>query len=170
MSQKISAKNLHYDQKLPPFLARLRGEAAGNNDGPDPLLVRNRRHAKPRSAPEEAEDGPLILDEEGNAVSGVRVGVDGTVTETEKKDADDKEEDKNAGKAAEEKEEEQLKHKEKTAGIGATKKRKAVKVIGGDEVDEAGEEGQRSRTEKQKPREKKAKSKKIKLSFGDDEG
>lgn len=167
MSQKISAKNLHYDQKLPPFLARLRGEAANNDAGPDPLLVRNRRHAKPRSASEEAEDGPLIVDEEGNAVSGLRVGVDGAVTETVKKDAGGQEGDQDGGKEAEGKEEEQTRHKEKTAGIGATKKRKVVKVIGGDGADE---EEQKSKTEKPKPREKKTKNKKVKLSFGDEEG
>lgn len=166
MSQKISGKNLHYDQTLPPFLARLRGQAAGNNDGPDPLLVRNRRHGKPRSASQEAEDGPVILDEEGNAVSGLSIGVDGTVTETEKKRSGDEADRK--GTAAEDAEEsraaEAEKAKEKTASIGGGKKRKAAKVIGADEVDE--------QEPKERPilKKKQAKSKKIKLSFGDDEG
>ncbi|RKU44117.1 hypothetical protein DL546_003032 [Coniochaeta pulveracea] len=125
------------------------------------------RHAKPRSASEEAEDGPLILDEEGNAVSGLRIGVDGAVTEAARENTAQKEGDEDIGKEAELKGEEQLKHKEKTAGIGATKKRKAVKVVGGEEAEE---DHQKGKSEKPKPREKKAKSKKVKLSFGDEEG
>lgn len=170
MSQKISGKNLHYDQTLPPFLARLRGQAGSNNDGPDPLLVRNRRHARPRTGSEEAEDGPLILDEAGNAVSGLRVGVDGAVTETEKKEnAGAGGGDKEAREEKQVKGDEQEQQKEKTAGIGGGKKRKVGKVIGGDEAEEEEKEKKR-KIRNEKLREKRAKNKKVKLSFGDDEG
>ncbi|KAB5518036.1 hypothetical protein GE09DRAFT_1230712 [Coniochaeta sp. 2T2.1] len=184
MSQKISGKNLHYDTTLPPFLARLRGQAA-SSDGPDPLLVRNRRHAAPRSESQEAEDAPLVVDEGGNVVEGLRVGADGEVTETDTpKDKHKKEEggkeDGEGGREGGEKEKAELKEKEeKTAAIGAGKKRKVGKVVGA--ADDEGERTGRSskRGEKKgaegdgktaQPVAKKKKAKKIKLSFGDDDG
>lgn len=176
MSQKISSRNLQYDNTLPPFLARLRGQAA-SSDGPDPLLVRNRRHAKPRSGSAEAEDAPLVVDEEGNAVSGLRVGADGVVTEAEAagktlEEADGKAEDgEQRGTGLKE---EGLKEGERVAGIGAGKKRKVGKVVGADEEQTA--EGKKSTENggggeaKAAPPAKKKKAKKIKLSFGDDDG
>ncbi len=176
MSQKISGKNLHYDTSLPPFLARLRGEAAANNDGPDPLLVRNRRHAKPRSGSAEAEDAPPVVDDDGNVVQGLKVGADGAVTETET----DKSPGKGDGeqgddeKAEADKEKGDLKEKVKIAGIGGGKKRKAGKVVGADEGEEKvgdkpdSKNGGDSDVKVAPPAKKKAK--KIKLSFGDDDG
>ncbi|KAJ9144734.1 hypothetical protein NKR19_g6368 [Coniochaeta hoffmannii] len=180
MSQKISAKNLQYDTTLPPFLARLRGQAQeASGDGPDPLLVRNRRHAKPRSGSAEAEDAPLVVDEGGNVVAGMRVGADGTVVA----------ETKGGEKAGEEGEEEDgdkgdggnkggVRENDKAvAGIGAGKKRKVGKVVGGGDEEEEGAEG---REDAKKDGDKEAKSaatkkkkkvvKKIKLSFRDDDG
>ncbi|KAB5515031.1 hypothetical protein GE09DRAFT_1067062 [Coniochaeta sp. 2T2.1] len=184
MSQKISGKNLHYDTTLPPFLARLRGQAA-DSDGPDPLLVRNRRHAAPRSGSREAEDAPLVVDEGGNVVEGLRVGADGVVTET---DVDKHKEDgigegeegggEDGGEGVKEREKAVLKEKEeKMVAIGAGKKRKVGKVVGA-------ADGEEERTGSSKKREKKdgegegkaaqsgkkKKAKKIKLSFGDDDG
>ncbi|KXJ97639.1 hypothetical protein Micbo1qcDRAFT_156591, partial [Microdochium bolleyi] len=70
---KINARNLTYDGTLPPFLARLHGQhsAASDRDGgPDPMLAARRRPGgKKRSASEEAEDAPLVVDEQGNVVS-----------------------------------------------------------------------------------------------------
>lgn len=67
MSQKITAKNLTYDNALPPFLARLRGEQSARR-GPDPILAAQRRPGQKRSASEEAEDAPVVVDEDGNVV------------------------------------------------------------------------------------------------------
>ncbi|KAH8902960.1 hypothetical protein BR93DRAFT_972294 [Coniochaeta sp. PMI_546] len=180
MSQKISGKNLHYDTTLPPFLARLRGEAASNNDGPDPLLVRNRRHAKPRSGSAEAEDAPLVVDDDGNVVQGLSVGADGVVTEREtdqSKTAGDADGEQADGeKLAAGKDKEAMKEREKLAGIGAGKKRKVGKVVGSDDGEGEKTEGKAGTSKngdsdvKAATPAKKKKAKKIKLSFGDDDG
>lgn len=172
MSQKISSKNLHYDTTLPPFLARLRGQAA-SSDGPDPLLVRNRRHAKPRSGSAEAEDAPLVVDDEGNVVRGLRVGADGAVTETEGKAAAETDGQKK-DEADKEKEQEELKQRERAAGIGGGKKRKVGKLVGADDEEQAQGKNDKKKDGDGEVRPaaaaKKKKAKKIKLSFGDDDG
>ncbi|KAI5920478.1 hypothetical protein F4810DRAFT_415193 [Camillea tinctor] len=139
MSQKITSKNLSYNTELPPFLARLRGQGGGqygDTDGPDPILAARRRPAgrHVRTASEEAEDAPVVVDEDGNVVDLQGKDVE-SLTQGEEKD--NKTESKEEG-ANKEKEEE--KEKEKVAGIGASKKRKVGRVIGGD----ADEEGDRS--------------------------
>ncbi|KAJ4414658.1 hypothetical protein N0V85_003052 [Neurospora sp. IMI 360204] len=208
---KINPKNLHYDRSatLPPFLARLHAQhAPGNFDGPDPILAARRRPTKKRSGSEEAEDAPLILDEEGNVVDGVMVGKDGTVKEKEREveGISDRKEGGEEGNEADKKVEggggggggggdakEEEKEQDKNVGIGASKKRKKVgKVIGGggsdaDSDQEQGEDGKalKGKTEassakdsgkteeaeeKPKPKATKKKAKKIKLSFGDEDG
>ncbi|KAL2015641.1 hypothetical protein VTK56DRAFT_5062 [Thermocarpiscus australiensis] len=193
MSQKITPKNLHYESTLPPFLARLRGQAASETDpdAPDPILAARRRPGKPRSASAEAEDAPLVVDEHGNTVD-VAVGADGSVK-------DGRAPPKNIGA------EETGQHTpvvsdaapgEKIAGIGDAgaqrRKRKMGRVVGADADEERDDERDdtklknggvetdgRSRVRDTKghdetaPAEKvwtKKKAKKIKLSFGDDEG
>ncbi|KAK7733016.1 hypothetical protein SLS53_008345 [Cytospora paraplurivora] len=192
MSQKITGKNLHYDQTLPPFLARLKGQHAGDADSPDPILASRRRAAKPRSASEEAEDEPLIVDDDGNVVQGMKVGVDGTVKEEEGEGKEKTTAATTAGEdGAEEAGEEkaQAADKEKVAGIGGSKKRKAGKVVGADSEDAEGDDsvaqykaatqdkGDLARPKKDAEDKSKAppvkgkkKAKKIKLSFGDDDG
>ncbi|ROW04919.1 hypothetical protein VPNG_07013 [Cytospora leucostoma] len=197
MSQKITGKNLHYDQTLPPFLARLKGQHAGDADSPDPILASRRRAAKPRSASEEAEDGPLIVDDDGNVVQGMKVGVDGTV----KEDAEGEGKGKSAAATTAGKEEggeeagqekAKVADKEKVAAIGGSKKRKAGKIVGAD-ADAEDAEGEDSVAQykaatqgkgdlarlvkkdaedksKAPPAKAKKKAKKIKLSFGDDDG
>lgn len=206
MSQKITSKNLQYTSTLPPFLARLRGEAAavaggGEGDGPDPMLAARRRHAKPRSASAEAEDAPLVVDERGNTVDTVRVGADGSVTQTgteERASADRRARDGDGeggaspgggGDKAGEDDDADGKGPsgEKIAGVGGARKRKMGRVVGaGAEEEEAGARDERDRktggpatdgedrgredpTAAGKSKVKK-KAKKIKLSFGDDEG
>ncbi|KAF3765235.1 hypothetical protein M406DRAFT_356885 [Cryphonectria parasitica EP155] len=191
MSQKITGKNLHYDQSLPPFLARLKGQHTVDADSPDPILASRRRAAKPRSASEEAEDAPVIVDDDGNVVSGMRVGVDGTVTggpgdvdgendtegQLEKDEKQRKEEDEEQG---------QKKKDTEAAAIGGSKKRKAGRVIGANAEDEvnddvssrdlkqasaedgAGAAAKKRDTKNKGPEKGKKKAKKIKLSFGGD--
>ncbi|KUI62324.1 hypothetical protein VP1G_09459 [Cytospora mali] len=89
MSQKITGKNLQYDQTLPPFLARLKGQHIADSESPDPILASRRRAAKPRSASEEAEDAPLIVDDDGNVVQGMKKRKAGKVVGA---DAEDEEE------------------------------------------------------------------------------
>lgn len=158
---KINSKNLSYDNSAPPFLAALRAQAAGAT-GPDPLLAAQRRSAKKRSSSEEAEDVPLVVDEDGNVVS-LEVDKDGVV-----KDTGDQDLEPAAVK-------ETAKESESKAAIGG-RKRKVGKVVGGD-ADEAKAEGDGkdkkkddSDKESAKNRKPKKKAKKIKLSFDEDEG
>ncbi|KAH6627408.1 hypothetical protein F5144DRAFT_271845 [Chaetomium tenue] len=187
MSQKISAKNLQYNTTLPPFLARLRGEhpSGADRDGPDPILAGRRRAIKPRSGSAEAEDAPLVVDDQGNAVD-VTVGADGSVKE--KESAENPQPD--ASPAEDTLAEEASAKVEKLADIGGQrKKRKIGKIIGAEAEEDDLEDkhgksdkssrpkaGNTSTTEKKddpaagaksKP---KKKAKKVKLSFGDDEG
>ncbi|KAL1867822.1 hypothetical protein VTK73DRAFT_3996 [Phialemonium thermophilum] len=193
MSQKITGKNLSYNATLPPFLARLRGEAASNSDGPDPIIAARRRPTgRPRSNSEEAEDEPLVVDEAGNVVGGVRVRQDGTVTDDAALAGERYSEGVSNvvgtnGAGANRASREEPKDAEKSAGIGAVKKRKVGKVIGAGQDEDEGrqdprpEQEERSVAAKSKavefPTDKttplvktKRKAKKIKLSFGDEEG
>ncbi|KAI1338279.1 hypothetical protein F5Y15DRAFT_137513 [Xylariaceae sp. FL0016] len=135
MSNKITPKNLSYDTSLPPFLARLRGQHT-SAPGPDPLLAAHRRpSARKRTASEEAEDAPLVLDDQGNVVE---------LDAAARRDLEDgSNEGRGDGGAAAAKSAEAEKQgaqdvgeeeseKEKVASIGAIKKRKAGRVVGGD--------------------------------------
>ncbi|KAF4977951.1 hypothetical protein FZEAL_5599 [Fusarium zealandicum] len=169
MPPKITSKNLSYDNSAPPFLAALRAQAAGAT-GPDPLLAAQRRSAKKRSSSEEAEDAPLVVDEEGNVVN-LEVDDDGIV-----KDSADHSSD-----AAVAVVKEATTEAESKTAIGG-RKRKVGKVIGEAADEPAGEKaGSGGRGEKKKPEEEadkevvksrkpKKKVKKIKLSFDEDEG
>ncbi|KAL2195362.1 hypothetical protein P885DRAFT_40522 [Corynascus similis CBS 632.67] len=199
MSQKITAKNLQYNTTLPPFLARLRGQHASetDRDGPDPILAARRRAVKPRSKSAEAEDAPLVVDEHGNALEDVAVDADGSVKEKEAEAAGDRQQQQQEGDQPPDLD--TATSRENLAGVGdQRKKRKIGKIIGAgaDEVEgeekgaekrnvhdqESGTEAagaagstERDTTEKDgsaaagKIKAKK-KVKKIKLSFGDDEG
>ncbi|KAK3358457.1 hypothetical protein B0T24DRAFT_600159 [Lasiosphaeria ovina] len=150
MSGKITSKNLHYNSRLPPFLARLHGEAASGSDGPDPILAAQRRPTKAkRSGSEEAEDAPLVVDERGHTVDGldVQFGADGAVTGATRTGAGEDEADATqggdttaTGTAA------AAASKDVADGsqlvVGGAKKRKVGKVIGAhsdDDDDEGGE-------------------------------
>lgn len=183
MSNKITGKNLHYDQSLPPFLARLKGQHAVDTDTPDPILASRRRQAKPRSASQDAEDVPLIVDDDGNVLAHVEVAADGTVTTNQEADAADGGDegstetggDKDGGKDGK-----GVAAGDKLATIGASKKRKLGKVVGAaveddkQDKDSTGlqrQDGDAKGDDKTKaPVKAKKKAKKIKLSFGDDDG
>ncbi|POS72790.1 hypothetical protein DHEL01_v208819 [Diaporthe helianthi] len=181
MSNKITGKNLHYDQSLPPFLARLKGQHAADPDSPDPILASRRRQAKPRSASQEAEDAPLIVDDDGNVLAHVEVAADGTITTNRQADAGDGGNEgsmetggeKDGGKDAK-----GVAVGHKAAMIGASKKRKLGKVVGAeDDMQDKGsiglqkQDGAAKVDDKTKaPVKAKKKAKKIKLSFGDDDG
>nr|CEG04088.1 unnamed protein product [Fusarium clavum] len=161
---KINSKNLSYDNSAPPFLAALRAQAAGAT-GPDPLLAAQRRSAKKRSSSEEAEDVPLVVDEDGNVVR-LEVDKDGVVKDTGDYDLEPTTT-----------QDEPAKESESKAAIGG-RKRKVGKVVGGD-TDEAKAEGDEKEDKKKKvtsekesvkDRKPKKKAKKIKLSFDEDEG
>ncbi|KAJ0168442.1 hypothetical protein CTA2_5944 [Colletotrichum tanaceti] len=170
MSDKITSKNLSYDTTIPPFLRALHAQAAGNAADPDPILSKRRRAGKKRSESEEAEDAPLVVDDEGNVVD-VRVDKDGGVDESALKKDGEAGDDTGAGR------EEGKREAEKLAGIGASKKRKAGKVVGGgggdgDAAEDADDKDasnhvkkDRKENESGKKKAGKKKGKKIKLSF-----
>jgi hypothetical protein len=165
MSQKVTSKNLSYDAAPPPFLARMQAQASGN-PGPDPILAAQRRAAKKRSGSEEAEDAPLVLDEDGNAVN-VEFDKDGTVRENAKHDKPDGDEVE-----AQASETTRPKHDDAKAAIGG-RKRKVGKVIG-DAADEplkaSKDKAKDAAEEPPKDRKPKKKAKKVKLSFDEDDG
>lgn len=176
MSGKIKSKDLQYDSTLPPFLQRLREQNSGHGPDKDPD-----RHEQQRARPKKAknpdeDDGPTVVDESGETLSKEEYAK----LSTESKDAgasnetaggtvtgevtgDGKPEasgalpgDKGAQKV--------------TDGV-AVKKRKAAKVVGEDDADEAeivkggGEGGAKKAVKKAKK-----KAKPIKLAFDDDDG
>ncbi|RDL39492.1 uncharacterized protein BP5553_03832 [Venustampulla echinocandica] len=186
---KINAKNLSYDNSLPPFLARLQA-ANSTSDGRQEFHIA--RPKKARTADEEAEDDPVYFDE--------RTGETLTKAEWEeresKADGDEDEDDKNTGKddkGVEDGAAQGLKdgEKVKVASIGASKKRKLGKIVGVSEEAEEDDEdqsrnkerGPSTKTKALKAAESEAagkkkptikgksakKGKKIKLSFGDEE-
>lgn len=165
---KITPKNLHYDNSLPPFLARLQANNA-SQDGRHEYHVA--RPKKARNAEEEAEDEPVYFDE--------GTGETLTKTEWEAKEAEDV--GKREGESTANKErvkpeggKEVEDSKEKLAAIGSSKKRKAGKVVGGEDDEEVTPETEKKSAPKadgKKAEKGKSakKGKKIKLSFGDDE-
>ncbi|KAK3339763.1 hypothetical protein B0T25DRAFT_618310 [Lasiosphaeria hispida] len=174
---KPTAKNLHYTTTLPPFLARLRSEHASPRDGPDPMLAGRRRPTKPRSGSAEAEDAPVVVDERGEVVVGEwAVQGDGSLAAVEAGATEAVEESGDVEGGIKEAAEGQ-----KVAvvvGAGGNKKRKVGRVVGGEEEADSkaeaaaaagkGDDKEKSASAKTKGGKKKAK--KIKLSFGDDEG
>lgn len=176
---KITLKNLSYDTTLPPFLARLQAANQGNDRHEFSVA----RPKKQRTAEDEAEDEPVYFDE----LSGDTL----TKSEWESKDAEEKKYGEGDGAAevkdgaeskVERKDEEgREREKEKVAGIGGARKRKAGKVVGGEEEDQETATATKTKEVKgetnitkskveakkgDKPKPVK-KAKKIKLSFDD---
>lgn len=167
---KITPKNLHYDSSLPPFLARLQANN-NSNDGRHEFSIA--RPKKARNVDEEAENEPVYFNEESGETL--------TKSEWEAREAEDAEEEVGEAERSESKVAIKSEGKEKVAAIGASKKRKAGKVVGAEDDDvktvemkpkksssAAGEskavkpEGKKG--DKPKPGKK---AKKIKLSFDD---
>lgn len=166
---KITSKNLSYDTSLPPFLARLQ---QSSNTG-ERNEIQHARPKKLRSAEDEAEDEPVFFDEEsGETLTKKEWEEKETAKEKEQAEAG---EDNSISKEGKEKIKES---KEKVAAIGASRKRKLGKVVGGDEADlditkvpkASRAEGGKSNGDSAKGEGKAAKKgKKVKLSFGDED-
>jgi len=175
---KITPKNLQYNSDLPPFLARLHANNT-SRDGRQEFSVA--RPKKARTAEDEAEDEPVYFDEQtGDSLTKSeweeREGIE-SGEKSETVDVPKDGEEKVGGELQEERTE---KEKEKLAAIGASKKRKAGKVIGAEdeEAESKGDSGPAGvgGNEVRKPEATKLekgksakKGKKIKLSFGDDD-
>jgi hypothetical protein len=163
---KITPKNLHYDDTLPPFLARLRTNNA-SQDGRHEYHVA--RPQKARTAEDKAEDEPVYFDEgTGETLTKTEWEAKDAALETEAGQGEGKDEARTEGAK------DMRVSTEKIAAIGSSKKRKAGKVVGADEEEVAPESGKKSMSQpeisKKVEKGKSAKKgKKIKLSFGDDE-
>lgn len=167
MSQKINSKNLSYDTSLPPFLAAMRAQAGGGGD--QAPSIGRRQLGKKRSDSEEAEDAPVVLDEDGNVVD-VDFEKDGTVRQRE--DEDEGKADEGEGEARKEGGAEAS--AKSAASIGG-RKRKVGKVIGDAAEDktassEAAKADKNDKEDHPKEKKVKKKAKKIKLSFDEEDG
>ncbi|KAJ2905914.1 hypothetical protein MKZ38_003702 [Zalerion maritima] len=139
---------LEFNRRIPAFLQQMQNAQASQYDQPNPQLTSNRRHGKPRSKSEDAEDAPLVLDHEGNVVEGASVDVHGEVVSLNVAGAEGSstatgwgtkgktDEGKN-GQSQQDKEGEEDGKREKVASIGNVRKRKAGRVIGGEAEDDA---------------------------------
>jgi hypothetical protein len=171
---KINPKNLSYDSSLPPFLQRLHNSSTSNGtslDGRHERAIARPKRARDSDA--DKEDQPVFVDEEtGEVVNGEQLKA---LVEDEQADPGGIEEEV----AKKDRKEETAKDKDKRAAtIGASRKRKAAKVIGGDVSDEdtkaapiAGKEKRNGQAKNGGTTEKNAgaKGKKVKLSFRDGE-
>jgi Domain of unknown function (DUF4604) len=163
---KITPKNLHYDDSLPPFLARLRANNASSDGRHE---YHTARPKKPRNAEEDAEDEPVYFDAgTGETLTKNEWEAKESTLEAEKTEGSGNKEGAGPGEGTEGKE-----SKQKLTAIGSSKKRKAGKVVGGNDEEEPADLGKKpvhkpevKKLEKEKSAKK---GKKIKLSFGDDE-
>ncbi|TVY27613.1 hypothetical protein LHYA1_G003886 [Lachnellula hyalina] len=182
---KITPKNLSYDSTLPPFLARLQ-ESNASSGGRNEFQAA--RPKKARTAEDEAEDEPVYFDE----------GSGETLTKSEWEEREAREEGEGEGEkegAVEGKKMDAEGAREKTAAavavaaIGAAKKRKVGRIVGGDEDEEEnttklasktstkdkiskageGKKGDAAKGKGMGMGKTAKKGKKIKLSFGDDD-
>jgi hypothetical protein len=169
------AKGLEFDRSQPAFLRRLRGEISGQTDDPDRHVDAAARPKRPKRLDADEDDGPTYVMEDTNAtltkdeyealVKGGEANDANSASNvhagTTQTGADGK------GKAA-----------QKLGSIGVVKKRKAARVLGGED-EENDEDSQKTVTskaaesagatskgvEKKAPKKKKAK---VKIDFGDD--
>ncbi|KAJ9613574.1 hypothetical protein H2200_003516 [Cladophialophora chaetospira] len=174
----FNAKNLHYDKQEPAFLRKLKGEF-GNLDGRHNVQIARPKKDRLKTGDED-EDEPVIVDEQGETVEkadferrakGEHVVEQPSTTED------------GVGSKAEEGEDAKQIDRQKVTEIGNAKKRKAVKVIAGEEADDRSkpsdshqqqripskDEADKATVAKRDATMPKKKAKKIKLSFDEPE-
>ncbi|KAL5392315.1 hypothetical protein DPSP01_000829 [Paraphaeosphaeria sporulosa] len=156
----FKAKDLHYNDKQPAFLRRLRGELAGDGSGRHEQPVpRNKRLKKD----DDEDDAPTYVLEETNQ-SMTKAEYEAMVAG---KDAEKTEDATNSDSEAT-KDPAAIQPKDNIVEVGkATKKRKVAKVIAEEKDVEAKEPIE---AEKKVVKKAKKKGKPVKLSFGDEEG
>lgn len=170
MSQKINSKNLSYSQNIPPFLAALQAQAG--SAAHEPVSIGQKRSSKKRSASEEAEDAPLVVDEDGNVVN-VEVDKEGGVV-----DKDGGDQGKDDGEAATDKNHSGHECNKRAISNWRAHRQKKGRVVGEEaEQKDAGEEKSTQADKKagdadapSKEKKPKKKVKKVKLSFDEDDG
>ncbi|KAF2122926.1 hypothetical protein BDV96DRAFT_639481 [Lophiotrema nucula] len=163
----LKAKNLEYDNTQPAFLQRLRGQiASGDTSRHEKPIPRNKRMKKD----DDEDDAPTyVLEDTNQSLS--KEEYDALVAG---KDPKEKEDSAEKLKKQDNPADEEVQSKERIAEVGkGSKKRKAVKVIGGSEEEEKdGSAKNIVQTPDAKVIKKpKKKAKPVKLSFDDqDEG
>lgn len=169
MSGKIKAKDLSYDSTLPPFLQRLHDQNAGRGD----LDRHERAIARPRKEKvHDDEDEPTVVDESGETLSKDEVAKltttdDGNGEDGSAKGQVDADTEHKASGVTHDGIGEAKRVEQRLTDGTATKKRKAVKVVGDEDAtgDTSGEKVASKKTAS-KP---KKKAKPIKLAFDDED-
>lgn len=158
---KIKGKDLQFDKNLPPFLQRLHAQKGGFGDADR----HERAIARPKKAKDENDDdGPTMIDESGETLT-----KDEYAKLTSAPDAAEE----GSGAAASQSEARPSEGEPSTTKLdskvtngAASKKRKAVKVVGDDEEPSPQDEAAVA----SKPAKKiKKKAKPVKLAFDDDD-
>lgn len=171
----FKAKNLRFEAPEAPFLKGL-FDQHDDTDVPR-QCVYGLQSSRPKRDGD--DDGPLVIDEEGNEVSKEDMGKmeKGELSDAEAKQEKIVDSQKTQGKGSEKKTK-----KQESALIGSGKKRKVGKVVGGggeqEEVDgkEKSAESHEKQVQEKKPANsaqkpaKKKQKKAIGLSFEDDDG
>ncbi|KAM5467382.1 hypothetical protein MauCBS54593_005350 [Microsporum audouinii] len=167
------ANNLSYEKPEPSFLRKLRNQYGDGGE-----YHRSRPSPRPTKGKyvEDEDDGPTYIDEESNEVitkdkylemvAGPRdetTGAEGIGTEENDQSAATK---NSTGEDGAEVGTRASKSKQNVAEIGASKKRKQGKIVGGDDVPK---DQQASQSQPEAPKRKKDTKKKVKLSFEDEE-
>ncbi|EFR04670.1 hypothetical protein MGYG_07676 [Nannizzia gypsea CBS 118893] len=163
------ANNLSYEKPEPSFLRKLRNQYGDGGEH-----HRSRPSPRPTKSKyaEDEDDGPTYVDEDSNEVISKEKYLEmvaGPKGDTEENEAGENGQPTKAtaGEGAEpEAETRASKSKQNVAEIGASKKRKQGKVVGGGDVPE---DQERSQAQTEAPKRKKNTKKKIKLSFDDEE-
>ncbi|USP78230.1 uncharacterized protein yc1106_05504 [Curvularia clavata] len=164
----FKAKDLQFDSSQPAFLQRLRGQLqSGDTARHEHPIARNKRMAKD----DDEDDAPTyVLEETNQSLS--KEEYDALVSGKDGKGETEPVIEESEQKADREVD---LKPKDKIAEVGTNaKKRKAAKIIGGDQDDGTGENEAERNNEKpatKTAKKPKKKAKAVKLTFGDeDEG
>ena len=169
------AKGLEFDRTQPAFLRRLRGEIGGQTDDPDRHVDSVARPKRPKRLDADEDDGPTYVMEDTNAtltkdeyeaLVGAEASGAGSGSKVDEAAATASSDGK--GKAT-----------QKLGSIGAARKRKVAKLVGGEDGEndedaknvvatDAGEAtgANPKSADKKPPKKKKAK---VKIDFGDDE-
>ncbi|KAF2028623.1 hypothetical protein EK21DRAFT_101662 [Setomelanomma holmii] len=160
----FKAKDLHFDNEQPAFLRRLRGELTGGDTARHEQPIQRNKRLKQ----DDEDDAPTYV-LEATKESLTKEEYDALVSGKDSKDKELDEVDSASKAAASEKEPRQ---KDKIAEVGAaTKKRKAAKIVGDEQVDSKEEAGKSEKgTGGRVTKKRKKKAKVVKLTFGDDEG
>ena len=179
-SMAFNAKNLEYNKQEPAFLRKLKGEFGGLDGRHNVQIARPK---KDRLKTGDDDDDPLIVDEQGETVEKAEYERRMNGGDEVQKLVDDGEDE---GPKSEEQENAKKAERQQVTEIGTSgnpKKRKAGKVVRGEEADEIKpeeapvrnkddqhEESDKKASSKKVTTAAKKKGKKIKLSFDNPEG